>query len=356
MRTFRCISGVVRLATVLLIVAPSAHALIIDLIDTTPNGMDADAWQAFQRAADFWEGRFIDPITVTVEASFKSLDPGVLGSASSSSGTATYDAVRALLQADQTSAADALAVSSLPGGSSIDFLLNDPSSAGGTSPTVIFDANGSTNNTALRFNTANARALGFNVGPITDALISFNSGFAFDFNPDDGISAGQFDFVGVAVHELGHALGFTSGIDIVDINTGGGPFFDAANPAGLFDNHPHVSVLDLFVFAEEGVRSQTTERNNYFSLDGGATSLAAMSTGRYNGDGRQASHWKDLASPLGIMDPTIAAGQLFSVSSLDLTAFDVIGYDLAPIPEPAVIGFFASGAMVCFLFLRRRRS
>ena len=40
------------------------------------------------------------------------------------------------------------------------------------------------------------------------------------------------------------------------------------------------------------------------------------------------------------MDPTFAAGELGVITGLDLTAFDVIGYDLAavvPVPAPAGI-------------------
>ena len=36
----------------------------------------------------------------------------------------------------------------------------------------------------------------------TDAEIQFSTTFAFDFNPFDGVSAGQYDFIGVAIHEI----------------------------------------------------------------------------------------------------------------------------------------------------------
>ena len=50
---------------------------------------------------------------------------------------------------------------------------------------------------------------------------TFSSAFSFDFNPDDGVTAGQMDFIGVAIHEIGHALGFISGVDTYDYY--GGP-------------------------------------------------------------------------------------------------------------------------------------
>ena len=41
-------------------------------------------------------------------------------------------------------------------------------------------------------------------------MIAFNSAFGFDFNPGDGIDPDKTDFDTVAVHEIGHALGFSS--------------------------------------------------------------------------------------------------------------------------------------------------
>jgi len=46
------------------------------------------------------------------------------------------------------------------------------------------------------------------------------------------------------------------------------------------------------------------------------------------GDGYQASHWQNQNEILGIMDPTIALGERMQISDLDLTALDVIGWDL----------------------------
>ena len=54
----------------------------------------------------------------------------------------------------------------------------------------------------MAISTANLKALvgdfGY-AGP--DAEIQFSNQFAFDFNARDGIAAGSYDFVGVAVHE-----------------------------------------------------------------------------------------------------------------------------------------------------------
>ncbi|RYF40306.1 MAG: PEP-CTERM sorting domain-containing protein [Cytophagaceae bacterium] len=72
----------------------------------------------------------------------------------------------------------------------------------------------------------------------------------------------------------------------------------------------------------------------YFSVDGGKTALFGntFSTGRYNGDGQQASHWSDTAGCAignGIMDPTFCFGQTGYVTGLDLAAYDAMGWNLS---------------------------
>ena len=59
-----------------------------------------------------------------------------------------------------------------------------------------------------------------------------------------------------------------------------------------------------------------------------------FSTGLTQGDGRQASHWKDdvlTGTLLGIMDPTLSYGTTEGISAADLRALDLIGWD--PVPE-----------------------
>ncbi|HYW78996.1 MAG TPA: PEP-CTERM sorting domain-containing protein, partial [Thermoguttaceae bacterium] len=50
-------------------------------------------------------------------------------------------------------------------------------------------------------------------------------------------------------------------------------------------------------------------------------------------------HWRDGSIHEGMMvammDPTIAFGQKFAVTDSDLRALDLIGYEIAVIPEPS---------------------
>jgi hypothetical protein len=209
---------------------------------------------------------------------------------------------------------------------------NSPNGSGSATPYL--DNNGSVNNTTLRVSNANAKALGLLAGnnAASDASISFSTLFTWDFDPTNGITGGAFDFVGVAAHEIGHAMGFLSGVDILDINSPpvNGPFAE-----NLFT---YVSPLDLFRYstlsdANNAIDWTADTRAKYFSIDGGTTVGPGFSTGRNFGDGQQASHWKD-GLGLGLLDPTAGAGQLLAISANDTTAFDVIGWNRLQTPGP----------------------
>lgn len=235
-----------------LFTSTAAHAIIIEL-NFSAQGVDeqtaAMALAGFQQAAKIWEKQFSDPATIRLNVGFAPLDPGVLGQTDSTGVTIPYSVVRSALEADRTTKADNKAVANLPTGNSISFFTNSLGTAAEGS-TAVFDPGSSIfggptgDNEYLFVNTANAKALGFGIAPeVVDGEIIFSSNFNFDFDRSNGIDADAFDFVGVAAHEIGHALGFVSGVDIVDILTGFGPAADIirgqidaalANPA----NHP----------------------------------------------------------------------------------------------------------------------
>jgi hypothetical protein len=309
-------------------------ALNINLNPTA--GMDPNAIAGFQSAANYWQSVLIDDADVNINIDFTALDPGVLGQASSTTQSfSVFDYFKALRN-DATSPTDATATAN----------LQTLSEAGGlTYATQIYnseteamewgiDNDDSGNNRVLNLNTANIKALdpdllGGNVDD-PDASITFSSEFSWDFDNSDGIDAGKQDFVGVAIHEIGHSLGFTSGVDTVD--------YVIDHPQSL-ENLRVWSGLDMFRYSAQGALDLSAGADSYLSIDGGETNLAPFSTGSSNGDGHQASHWKDnqiTGIQLGIMDPTaLPAGNANEVTDLDLQAFDIIGWDLAPVPEPS---------------------
>lgn len=327
--------------------ASSRAALIIGFTGSTGD-VNADA--GFQRAANYLQPRFSDNVSVTINRGFAALSPGVLGSAGSFTQTFTYTQFRTAVAGDITTASDSVFSAGLPGGSSFSMYTNRTAENGNTA-TPYVDTTGA-NTTNVRLTTANAKALSLSSYSGTDANITFSNLFTWDFDNSDGVTAGAQDFVGVAIHELMHALGFTSGVDALDTTTGATD--DNLRAHSLdFTRHSTASVG-----AGADIDFTGDSRAKYFSLDGGTTNLTpgvngGFSTGVNFGDGRQASHWKDNLG-LGIMDPTaLPAGQVNVVSDLDLQALDAIGWDLVPIPEPgtAAVGL----ALIGLGLIRRRR-
>lgn len=328
--------------------ALSTTAPALDIQLTPASGMSQDAIDGFQRAADYWESVLTDNVTVNLDINFTALDPGVLGSASSTTQSALVSDYFAALGGDVTSSIDAAAVSNLPTLSALGGLTYVTQIYNGVDSMVLgTDNDDSANNRVLDLSTANAKAVGLFTGSASaaDASITFSSSFTWDFDNSDGVDAGHQDFVGVAIHEIGHSLGFRSGVDVVD--------FVIDNPQSL-ENFRVWSGWDMFRYSADGVLDLSAGTASYYSTDGGTTNSGLFSTGSSNGDGRQASHWKDNLG-LGIMDPTAnPPGSTNSVSALDLQAFDVMGWDLVTaVPEPSASALLGI-ATIALLGNRRR--
>lgn len=278
-----------------------------------------EAKAAFIRAAQNWESRILTPISIIVDVDY---GPTFFGENYNNSNTigqtvsqtlghpTIYPAFRAALIAGASSSTETSLYGGLPAG-------QIPTDKG--------------NVTAVYTSSSVLRAVGL-IAPVADPTtetgygdpprIGFNSTFAFDFDPSNGINPNQLDFDGVATHEIGHALGFSSAVGEKELN---------AN-ADL-----RLTVLDFFRF-RPGVNSGTFPTAQRILASGGTQIFfgggaeLGLSTGRSDGTGgdrNQASHWKAdelTGTYLGVMDPTASRGERDEITPNDLHALDTIGY------------------------------
>lgn len=313
-------------------IAPMTAGARIILRSTAQLDASPVAKAAFIKAAQTWEAIIADPITVYIDVDYGPTRfgtpyprPTILGSASTDDrgfNPGNYEFFRQKLLANADNATESAAYSSLPTGAL---------------PTDL----GSTNYAAAA--SIQLRAIGVieAVAPADDEApnIGFNSQFPFDFDPSNGIDANKFDFIGTAVHEIGHTLGFGSYVGLRDVAA---------------DAPPLPSIFDFFRF-RPGV-NMGTFRTAQRPLSSGGEQVyfaglpaLAMSTGNpdgKNGDENQASHWKaDELTGLfiGIMDPTGNPGEVDRLTANDLAAFGMLGYKIVsgstPVtPVPSVPG------------------
>ncbi|MBC8139530.1 MAG: NF038122 family metalloprotease [Fibrella sp.] len=308
---------------------------------------DAAALAAFERAATNWERYISDPITVTIDAGFESLGGGILGSTRPRAFAYNYDFLRGQVVTDATDegANDTVATRVPTSAQFSNALLPSGFSLSG----------------GLAGTKANLKALGITDLDETqgdsDGIINFSTNFAFDYDNTDNMNTNLTDFETVATHEIGHLLGFISAVDTVDTSASG-----SISPY----------TLDLFRFADNVAGSDPGSlpqfMTNARSLLTGVEAITddvdsefRMSTGRNKGDGRQASHWKDgdltAGNVIGVMDPTLAAGQVVEISAADLRAFDLIGYDInyQPVPAPPAAISLGIGGLVGLLGVGARK-
>ena len=194
--------------------------------------------------------------------------------------------------------------------------------------------------TEMSYSTALLRALG-RIAPVADPehepanwgpppRIGFNSAHSYDFDQSDGIKVKRDDFTALAMHEIGHVLGFGSGVGRKELR--------------LY-LPPTLEVLDLFrfrpgvTFETFGTALRVLSSGGEQVFFGGGAELP-LSTGRNDasgGDLRQAGHWKDLflsRQYLGVMDPLSFRGYRYEMTANDREAFECMGYRTNPLPNP----------------------
>lgn len=278
----------------------------LNVVYNVDGSVPAEAVTALEQVATYIESEFSDPVTVTVNVNFGNLNPNVIGATGSNYLEFTWPVAR-----------DGLMAGKDPTDTIQDFI------PGGSTIPVRYVAGGSTTNEDRIFVTrANSKAtLGAAGG--TDASMTYNVNFSFDFDPSNGIGAGLTDFQSVAAHETGHAMGFTSGVDF---------------------RIGDIEMLDVFRFQRTANNPSTEAEFTTFARladfdnpnDDHNSDLISVEYRMSDGDPFQASHFREQSPTIGVMDPAIAAGQTFApdfFKTSDDAMFDAIGWDFPPVPS-----------------------
>jgi hypothetical protein len=292
---------------------PDRNRANLNIVFNVDGSVPAQAVTALGVAEAYIESLFSDPITVTITVSFADLGSGgVIGATSSSYVTGVaYSTSRAGLVNGMDSN-DSIQ-SWLPTGSTCPVRFN------GGSDTV-------SNQSTVNWTRANYRAT---VGTVTGnaANMQFNTLMTFDYDPSNGITPGILSFVDVAVHETGHALGFTSATDF-----GGGmtalDLYRFQRADGCCDYNP--DTLEEFQ-----VRPRLVSYN--LPDDEHISDLISAEYRMSDGNPWQASHFHEPAPYIGLMGPWIANGETHYpdyFSSADKNMFDAVGYDYPPCTVP----------------------
>lgn len=330
--------------------ALAGTTIILNGVESIGN---AGARKGYQIAAKYWESVLTNDATVAFNVGFASLAPDVLAQASSNRTDVRTKVIYDAMMASGNSALDATAMASLTaeieaaGGNGVNMRLSSVDLGTGFTFFDDYSEGDFSNNEYTYANTSVLKALGLIGGTGVDAAITFSSDYAFDFNPANGVSGESIDFIGVAIHEMGHGLGFVSDVDFYDFLTcPSGPACGAVDDMFLQNYGGLNSTLDLFRYNGLGELDWSVGANTFFSIDGGLTQYngsSRFSTGAFNGDLNQASHWKapvaigpnglgytcSKANRIGVMNPYLCDGQDADITNEDIAAFDAMGWNVS---------------------------
>jgi hypothetical protein len=321
------VQGLILAAFLVLLPTAKASLTFNATFDSSLTSADITAIQA---ALGVISSSISSPNNITDTLYFTSMGSG-LGESTTGIYTVSYDAYYNALKAVATSSTQLTAIASL-----------------GTAPTGPASGNPVNGSTQVDITGAEGRNLGFNTpGVVTvggneyDTEISLNTSITSP--PAGTLNGTNYSLEAVAMHEIDESLGIGGTGSTL---TGSGSLTGA------------VGDLDLFRYSALGVRSysntQSTSPLAYFSIDGGATALSYFN----QTSGADFADWLSNPIPGGfptqVQDAFATPGTNPSLGANELTAFNVIGYQLST-PEPSTFGLVGLGLVFGCGFVRRKR-
>lgn len=253
---------------------------------------------AFAAAVETFQSLYTNNATVNINVYWGPAGPftnGIeLGRSSLTALASSYSQITNALFINRASAEDTNSVASLP--------ANDPTGGPWYVPR------------------AEIKVLGLPVAGVSpndsvnDGAVGFNSNVVYALDPDNRAVAGEYDFIGVAEHEISEVLGrITLGLST---NIGFVPF-------------------DLFRFTNNAERNfQLNATNVYFSVDNGATALKFFYTNATFGD---VNDWESTSAP-DSYDAFVSDGEVLPISAADIATLDVLGYNGPGLAAPHLKG------------------
>ena len=255
-------------------------------INVTYNGFTPEAQAAFAFAVKIWENELVSSVEIRINAEFKVLGSGVLGSAGPNK-----------------------------------FFGNIP---GAPNSSIFYPS-------AL----ADAISKSDREPGQPDINTNFNSNFDWYYGTDGNVPAGKYDFISVVLHELGHGLGFV-GIS----NSGNGVGFNAGANPSVYDTYIVLSndntILSLG-FGTTEQKSALTSNDLFFS---GTNAKKANNNFKPKmfapstfSSGSSYSHLNESSFPAGtahsLMTPQIGSGEVIhSLGGITKGIFKDMGWVL----------------------------
>ncbi len=306
----------------------------------------------FEIAGRIWSTYLTDNITLNLQVGVSSaLDANVIGGAlPGMRARQDYETYRSTLLADRKSTDDQIAYSLPAGTFYAGVYIADPVNGNiyNTSSTTTFNlTRGIAKAAGLNLTNGSTALDGYILfSDLSKATVNGQAvRWSYDFTRSSPQASNTLDFLSTALHEIGHVLGFVSGVDQpgwLTVQNSWNSFLQNSSST-TYTNYDtslkqwmqQMNPLDMFRYS--ALTGQTDFSygsrggSKYLSFNFGQTAIAPFSTGldtTQMGDGYQASHWKNGTS--AIMNPTLKLNQRSSVAAIDLRALDVIGWDIVP--------------------------